>query len=114
MLLKPGEKVFIVTRRQFERDLRRHFVGEVECCTDNAVRVKGYVFIFDDMTGSFNRREDIRTRIFPLIDAGIVINVISNQVQIDNNRYEVDNTNQRILTDGDTLRMIVSEFSARL
>ena len=30
MVVEPGEKLFIVTRRLFEGDLRRHFVGEVK------------------------------------------------------------------------------------
>lgn len=29
MIIERGEKVHIITRRLFESDLRRHFVGEV-------------------------------------------------------------------------------------
>lgn len=29
MILEPGEKVHVIVGRNFEADLRRHFVGEV-------------------------------------------------------------------------------------
>ena len=47
MIIK-GEKVFVITRRLFDEDLRRHFVGEVQEITNVAMRVQGYSFVFDD------------------------------------------------------------------
>ena len=29
-ILSPGEKIHVMHRRRFEKDVRRHFVGEVE------------------------------------------------------------------------------------
>ena len=29
-VLSPGEKIHVMHRRRFEKDVRRHFVGEVE------------------------------------------------------------------------------------
>ena len=37
----PGEIVHVIERRLFVGDVRRHFVGEVELCTDCALRVRG-------------------------------------------------------------------------
>ena len=65
LIKKNGEKIFIGTRRLFERDLRRHFVGEVQECTDFAVRVQGYAFVFDDINGDLLRREVFGRGLFP-------------------------------------------------
>jgi hypothetical protein len=40
MTLKNGEKVFIIARQLFEKDLRRHFVGEVIESSETTVRLR--------------------------------------------------------------------------
>ena len=109
-MLSKGEKVFVVTRRLFDKDLRRHFVGEIQDVSGAAMRVQGYAFIFDETMNDFIRREDLRTRIFSIIDAGILIAVIPADVSIEEIRYRVDEKNRRILTDGKNYKMNVSEF----
>ena len=62
IILSAGDKVFIVTRRHFEGDTRRHFVGEVAACTENSVRVTGHAYIANGKNG-FDRKPEERTRI---------------------------------------------------
>ena len=114
MLLSNGEKIFVITRRRFTGDLRRHFIGEVIGCSDIAVRVMGYVFVFDEMSGEFVRREDLRTRIFPLTDGGFIIYFIPKDVNIEDITYQVVERNQRIITDGKNFAMNVNEFTTHL
>ena len=111
MMLRTGEKIFIVTRRLFEEDLKRHFVGEVLDCSEFAVKAKGYIFGYDNMSGNFMKREEIRTRIDSLTDAGLIINVLPFDVNLAEISYHHDEKNQRILTDGKTFKMNVSEFA---
>ena len=113
MLLNSGEKVFVITRRTFEGDLRRHFLGEVKESSDFAVRVTGYIFVFDEMSGEFVRRRELRTRIFSLTDAGVIINIFPKSVNIRDITYQVDENNQRVITDGKTFTMNVNEFAIR-
>ena len=110
-MINKGEKVFIITRRLFDGDLRRHFVGEVQEVTSVAMRVQGYAFVFDDGTKQFVRREGLRIRIFSLIDAGLVINILPSQVQVEDIRYKWDDENRRIISDEKAFRMNISEFS---
>ncbi len=112
-MLSKGEKVYVITRRLFAEDLRRHFVGEVQVPTGATVRVCGYEYVYDEITNDFVRRDGLRTRIFSLIDAGIVINVIPAEVILEDIRYGVDGKNHRIVTDGKSFTMNVSEFGAR-
>ena len=109
-MLAKGEKVFIVTRRLFETDLRRHFVGEVLEASGATVRVSGYGFVFDETNKEFVRREGLRIRIFPLIDAGLTINVIPREIILEDIRYSTNETSQRVITDNKSFQMNISEF----
>ena len=114
MMLKNGEKLFIIARRLFEKDLRRHFVGEVLESTDTTALVRGYAFVYDDASGDFLRREEARTRIFSLTDAVYVINLLPGETVLEDISYQKNAKNQRIITYGNTFQMNVSEFSARM
>ena len=46
MIVKPGDKIHVMSRRNFDNDLRRHFVGEVTQASDVAVLATGYVFVY--------------------------------------------------------------------
>ena len=113
MILKNGEKVFIISRRIFEKDLRRHFVGEVLESNEAVARVRGYAFVYDDINSDFVRREELRTRIIPLTDAGYIINLLPSEVVLEEISYQTDERNQRTITDGKTFQLNISEFSAR-
>ena len=106
-----GEKVLVVTLRLFEKDLRRHFVGEVQEITSSAIRVQGYSFVFDDATSQFVRHDELRIRIFSLIDAGLVINVLPGEADIENIRYSWDEKKRRFLGDNRTFKLNINEFS---
>ncbi len=110
-VISKGEKVVVITRRFFETDLRRHFVGQIEEVTETVMRVFGYAFIFDEITHEFIRRNDQRVRIVSIVDADNIIIVIPSDVAIDSVHYETDDRGRRYITDGNTFRMNVSEFT---
>ena len=110
-MITTGEKIFVITRRLFEGDLRRHFVGEVRAATDFTIRVQGYAYVFDEGTKQFVRREELRTRIFSLIDASLVIQILPEEVCIEDLQYVWDDNNRRLITDRKTFSMNISEFS---
>jgi len=109
-MLSIGEKIFVIIRRLFESDLRVHFIGEVQDVSETAVRVQGYSFVYDNPSNEFVRREDLRTRIFPMIDAGIVMNVVPGEVILEEVRYSSNDKHQRVITDDKAFEMTVSEF----
>lgn len=110
MLLNIGEKVHIISRRAFEGDLRRHFVGEIMGISDTAVRVNGYSFIFHEGVGEFQRKPELRVRIFSLIDARIIINVIPRSSEIGKVTYRLSKENNLIATDGEHFQLDINEF----
>ncbi|MBN2103481.1 hypothetical protein JW835_05510 [bacterium] len=110
MLMHPGDKLHIIARRRFETDLRRHFVGEVQTVEQNAIRAKGYVFIFDHASNHFIKKAEPHTRIFSLIDAGIIINVLPSETNIDDVHYQLSAENHMVVTDGNLFHLDIQEF----
>jgi hypothetical protein len=111
VLLKQGEKIHVITRRQFEGDLRRHFVGEILAATDTTARVKGYAFVFDAGKNEYVRRPEVRMRIFGLADSGNTINVIPEAVEIGNLSYRLSPEKRLVFTDGKSFSLDINEFS---
>jgi hypothetical protein len=112
MVISTDEKVHVITRRGFQADLRRHFAGIVEEATNDTMRVRGYSFVYDPDAGGFSQRKDRRVRVFSLTDAGLIINVLPQTVDLDNLRYAIDELGLRIITDDRGFEMNVSEFGA--
>jgi hypothetical protein len=111
MVLKIGEKLHIMTRRAFETDLRRHFVGVVKKAGENVARVEGYVFVFDTRSSQYVRKPETRTIIIPLTDARYIINVIPPSTRIDKVTYLTEGDNL-LVTDGRHFKLEISEFGA--
>lgn len=108
-ILLPGEKVHVILRRRFDRDVRRHFAGEVEVYETGLARATGHVFVIDDLSKHlFVKRPDKRTKIFPLTDGELIVNVIPPSVRIDDIRYELQEKSL-VVTDGNW-KMDVKEF----
>jgi len=114
MVLKNGEIIFIAARRLFDKDLRRLFVGEVLESSETIARVRGYAFVFEDLNNDFVKRDEVRTRIISLTDAVNIINVLPSNAVLEDIRYQVEKGNQRIITDGITFKLNISEFSSRV
>ena len=113
MVIQLNEKVHIITRRLFEGDLRRHFAGVVEDVAGPNIRVKGFAFVYDEATYEFVRRKDVRIRIFPISDAGVIINLLPSSAKLANITYKIDEIGHRIVTDGESFAMNINEFSAK-
>ena len=114
MVLSKGEKVFVIVRRLFEKDLRRHFIGEVVEVSEVVIRARGYTFLFDEATRDFKRREKQQTNIYSLVDAGIVVIMLSEEINLEEIRYCINDKGQRILTDGKSFSLQVSEYGVNV
>jgi hypothetical protein len=109
-VINPGDKVHIITRRLFECDLRRHFVGVVDEVHGMVARVRGYAFLFDHSINDFVRREDERARVFCLSDVGLIVNILPHEAVLSEVRYVTDAQGRRYVTDGRSFRLNVDEF----
>ena len=112
-IIESGEKVHIITRRLFELDIRRHFAGEVLSVSAGVIRVKGYSYVFDEWIDQFRRQAEERVRIFSLLDAGLVINIIPPGSVINDLKYRITSEGQRIIFDGSGFSLDISEFTGK-
>jgi hypothetical protein len=110
MILKTGEKIHVITRRNFEGDMRRHFIGEVIEASGSLARVAGYAFVLDNMTNHYIRRPDKRTRIISLADAVNIINLLPESADIELARYSQSKESKMIVTDGKSFALDINEF----
>jgi reverse gyrase len=109
-ILSPGEKIHVIHRRYFEKDARRHFVGEVESYEHGIARASGYVFVVDDLNKHmFVKRPDRRTKLIPISSGEVIVNVISETVDLERVAYEIKDRSLRV-TDGSDWSMDVKEF----
>jgi len=109
-ILSPGEKVHVIHRRQFEKDARRHFVGEVESYEQGIARASGYVFVVDDLNKHmFVKRPDRRTKLIPISSGEVIVNVIPESVDVERVHYELQDRALHV-TDGKSWRIDVKEF----
>jgi hypothetical protein len=110
-VLKPGEKIHVITRRLFEGDIRRHFAGEVVAANESIARVKGYAYVFYPGPNEYVRRPELRERIIALADAGNVINVMPESVNLEELVYRPSEQNRLVVTDNRSFHLDINEFS---
>ena len=110
MILEQGEKVHIVERRYFADDLRCHLVGEVTTCTEQAIRLEAYLWVYDIANGRFVRKPEKRERIVCLGDR-VTINVLPTEADLDAVRYATDPERGLVATDGRSFTLEVTEFT---
>lgn len=109
-LLSPGEKIHVMHRRRFDKDVRRHFVGQVESYEPGLARASGYVFVIDDLSKHlFVKRPDRRTKLIPILSGDVIVNVLPETVDVERVVYELKDRSL-VVTDGQAWCMEVKEF----
>ncbi|HSM16340.1 MAG TPA: hypothetical protein VK845_04990 [Gemmatimonadales bacterium] len=93
----------------FEEDLRRHFVGSITGGSGNYHEVQGYAFIFQPGRNEWQRRPELRTRIFSLGSAGLIVNVIPDDIDTVALAYALVG-NRLVLTDNAGYSLDINEF----
>ncbi|MBI4026460.1 MAG: hypothetical protein HY360_15855 [Verrucomicrobia bacterium] len=110
MILSKGEKIHVIHRRLFEKDIGRHFVGMVEEYEHGVARVAGYVYTVDHNSYKFVRRPGVRTRVISLASGELLVNVIPATVDLNKIVYETGKGFLRV-TDGSDWHLDISEFT---
>lgn len=104
-----SDKLHIITRRRFEGDLRRHFVGEVIGASGDLHSVKGYAFVFVAGSNEYKKLAEVRTRLFSLGQDGLVVNKIPSTVSLAALGYRVIDR-RLVVTDGKDFSLDINEF----
>ena len=110
MVVEIGEKIHIMTRRKFEQDIRRHFVGTVLASDGTVVRTEGYTFVFDTNKDDYIKRPEKRTRIFDLSDSGYIVNIIPKEAILEKIIYIFTSERRLVVTDEKYFSLDIHEF----
>ena len=108
-VLAVGDKLHIMTRRLFADDVHPHFVGEISAVVGPLFKAQGYSFVFDSGTNSYVKHPNSRTRLFSLADAGHIITVIPQEVDLSSLEYRVV-SGRLAITDGRSFSLEINEF----
>lgn len=102
MLFEKGELIHAHFRPRYPEDHRlRHLVGMVEAEAPGAIRVRGYLFLFNGTRSAFIRTEGMRSEIVPLDDANVTVTILPPECDVHDLRPESQPDGMRILTDGE-------------
>ncbi len=107
-IISVGENVIVITKRAFADDVRRHFIGTVRAYTDSLIRVEGHAWVANNI-GHYERRSDLRTRVFSMSSGGEVVLLVPSSVDLGALRYQVI-TGRLIITDGARFSVEITEF----
>lgn len=110
MLIEIGEKAHIVTRRLFDENIRRHFVGEVVAVDGVVARMEGYTFIYDAKKNQYLKAPEKQISIYDLSESGYVVNIISKDVDIEKLEYKTVDRVHLVITDGELFSLGIHEF----
>jgi hypothetical protein len=110
MILKPGEKIHVIVRRNFETDVRRHFFGEIVAAAESAATVKGHAVVYDLAKNQYEVKPDARVRVVSLTDAQNIVNIIPRQTKIDSIKYVLSADKRLVVTDGESFTLDINEF----
>jgi len=108
-VLAVGDKLHIMTRRLFADDVHPHFVGAISAVAGPLFRAQGYSFVFDSGTNLYVKHPDARTRLFSLSDAGHIISVIPQEVDLNLLQYRTV-AGCLAITDGRGFSLEINEF----
>ncbi len=107
--IEVGDKLHIITRRQFENDVRRHFAGEVTGISGEVQQLRGYAFVFELGHNEYKRRPELRSRLLSVAQSGLIVTKIPTEIAIESLQYHMVD-GQLVVTDGKSFTLDINEF----
>ena len=108
MILESGSKALIVHRRLYDGDSARYFVASVDAYEQGVARVTGHTWIMDQLSGTFIRKPDSRTKIVSLSSGTLIVYQLPVSADLPHLKLEYFSGHVR-LTDGRDFKMDLSE-----
>lgn len=109
-VIQEGDILHVITRRVFDNDARRHFVGRVLDASGGLVRIEGHAFVYHSGDSRFHKHKERRIRIIDAGDSGHIVNVLPAELDIDRIQYGLDENRHLVITDGDSFELDINEF----
>ena len=114
VIIQAGEKLHIIYRALYENSTRRHFLGEVMAVQGAFCRLQGYVFVYDDKSTDFVRKEGKRTTIVNVAESGVITNIIPQATVLEEVGYDYLSGVGLVVTDNKNFQLNINEFVFRI
>ena len=98
-MLDPGDKVLVVHRRLYEKDVTRYFVGEVLEYDSGIAKVQGYTFVKDMFTGAMQKKTDLRTKLLAVVSGTLIVYQLPSALPLDSLNVSLNQDGGLVLTD---------------
>ena len=108
MIPSVGEKVLIIDRKLFAEDIQRHYVGEITKTSENALKVRGQVWIRDQIKGFVSKTGNRERLVYP--SDRTIINIIPEYVNLSEIKYVHEGVTT-VVTDGKNFTLDITEFA---
>ncbi len=112
MLLDVGDNVLVAHRRLFEADETRFFIGRVDAYEAGVVKVSGWSYVHDVVSGSMVGKDEIRTKIISLSSGTLIVYQLPKHLALEGVEFGFAEGRLR-LTDGAGFTMNLSELPTR-
>jgi hypothetical protein len=83
MILENGDVVLVSTRRMFERDETRFFLGRTLASDGPLVKIEGFTFVRDLSNGHIVKKAEKRVKILSLSSSGYIVYQLPNVVDLE-------------------------------
>ncbi len=123
MIISSGNRLLICHRRLFNDDHSRYFIGVAEAYESGMVKMSGYTWLRDHINGTFQTRQDLRTKIMSLSSGTLICYLLPDEFdpndalfeQLGNHIWLVDKSSQfkMELTEGVYPKSITSSKPSR-
>ncbi|MEQ8766490.1 MAG: hypothetical protein RL885_21430 [Planctomycetota bacterium] len=107
--LEPGSILLIVHRRLYDGDQPRYFVGTVRAFDAGFLKIEGYSWVRDPMSGTIVRKDGRRTKLVSLASAALFFYELSADTRLESIHFESDGQGRVQLSDGSELNLDLTE-----
>ena len=108
MILNKGTKVLVSHRRLYETDHGRYFTGMVDAYEDGIARVTGQTWMHDGYRGSYKRKDDLRTKIVPILSGSVIVYQLPSDTNLDALEIVIEGV-KMFMRDGEGFEMDLTE-----
>ena len=108
-MLNKGDKVLVMYRRLYKKDLSRFFVGTVLEYDLGLAKVEGYTHAEVTELGKFIKKGDSRIKILPLVAGTIIVYELPATVKVENIEFVFSASGALVAVDKANWSMDLSE-----
>jgi hypothetical protein len=108
MILETGDVVLVSSRRLFEREESRFFLGRTVASEGSLLKIEGFTFVRDLSNGQIVKKEEKRVKVISLDCSGYIVYQLPGDITLD--KVDIESGNgDAFLVEGNRRLLNLSE-----